>query len=297
MRKADVMYGLVKKNDGTYALTEFVHYGKGHLDGGHSGRYPWGSGKDAVTRDVDKYKKVRLNKNELKEYSPKSKALRLSSFGFGLTGIGLGIMLGGPSGGFTGGAIAGAISGGIDGVAKMRVAQKRKAESIDDFNRNIGEVLDKKLSDPTGYANLVKDSRVFISGSSKTQDPESPFYQKELPKPVRNMIDHCVINDAKILVGDAPGIDSQVQDYLKGLAYKNVRVYSPFEKPRYMANKRWDKKAVPGELAEKDKAMTLDADTGIAVVIKGGAEATRNNVKRLNEQNKTAVVYEIKPTV
>lgn len=24
----------------------FLHYGKGHLDGGHSGRYPWGSGKN-----------------------------------------------------------------------------------------------------------------------------------------------------------------------------------------------------------------------------------------------------------
>ncbi len=44
------MYGLVKKNDGTYALTEFVHYGKGHLDGGHSGRYPWGSGENPKQR-------------------------------------------------------------------------------------------------------------------------------------------------------------------------------------------------------------------------------------------------------
>lgn len=26
--------------------TFLVHYGKGHLDGGHSGRYPWGSGED-----------------------------------------------------------------------------------------------------------------------------------------------------------------------------------------------------------------------------------------------------------
>ena len=32
---------------------ELVHYGKGHLDGGHSGRYPWGSGKESFQRSVD----------------------------------------------------------------------------------------------------------------------------------------------------------------------------------------------------------------------------------------------------
>ena len=30
-----------------------MHYGKGHLDGGHSGRYPWGSGKDPYQRAID----------------------------------------------------------------------------------------------------------------------------------------------------------------------------------------------------------------------------------------------------
>ena len=29
---------------------ELMHYGKGHLDGGHSGRYPWGSGKNPEQR-------------------------------------------------------------------------------------------------------------------------------------------------------------------------------------------------------------------------------------------------------
>ena len=26
-------------------MSYLMHYGKGHLDGGHSGRYPYGSGK------------------------------------------------------------------------------------------------------------------------------------------------------------------------------------------------------------------------------------------------------------
>ena len=29
---------------------ELMHYGVGHLDGGHSGRYPWGSGDNPEQR-------------------------------------------------------------------------------------------------------------------------------------------------------------------------------------------------------------------------------------------------------
>ena len=42
------MYDKVIEGVISYSLqneTEFKHYGKGHLNGGHSGRYPWNSGK------------------------------------------------------------------------------------------------------------------------------------------------------------------------------------------------------------------------------------------------------------
>lgn len=35
-----------------------MHYGKGHLDGGHSGRYPWGSGDDSYQRTGTFYDRV-----------------------------------------------------------------------------------------------------------------------------------------------------------------------------------------------------------------------------------------------
>lgn len=39
---------------GKMSEEEFImHYGKGHLDGGHSGRYPWGSGKDDYQHSID----------------------------------------------------------------------------------------------------------------------------------------------------------------------------------------------------------------------------------------------------
>ena len=48
------------------------HYGKGHLDGGHSGRYPWGSGEDGFQRYgdfLDRYEAAvaKYGKNNKKE--------------------------------------------------------------------------------------------------------------------------------------------------------------------------------------------------------------------------------------
>lgn len=104
------MYGLVKKNDGTYALTEFVHYGKGHLDGGHSGRYPWGSGakngKDVATSDVRKYKNVRFRNGAEYDYTIGDKYN--PNVGMG-AGLGVGSALGGPLGGVIGASIGTAV--------------------------------------------------------------------------------------------------------------------------------------------------------------------------------------------
>lgn len=145
--------------------------------------------------------------------------------------------------------------------------------------------------------------KVFISGSSKTQDKKSGYYRKNLPDNIKSAIDDKMKNGDTILVGDAPGIDSQVQDYLKKNKYKHVTVYATGDEPRYLANKKWDTKLVdsggnepgtPEYNRQKDIAMTNDADSGIAVVLdKGGAKATRNNVDRLVEQNKDVSIYQI----
>ena len=62
---------------------------------------------------------------------------------------------------------------------------------------------------------------VFISGSSKTTDSESKYYRKELPDKVKSEIDGYIRRGDNIIVGDAPGIDSQVQDYLNNKKYDN----------------------------------------------------------------------------
>ena len=57
--------------------------------------------------------------------------------------------------------------------------------------------------------------KTFVSGSSKTQDRSSGYYRKNLPSKVRRELNAKMKAGNTILVGDAPGIDRQTQDYLK----------------------------------------------------------------------------------
>lgn len=149
----------------------------------------------------------------------------------------------------------------------------------------------------------IKYRKVFVSGSSKTQNKESPYYRKKLPPEVRDKLDYFMGRKNTILVGDAPGVDTQVQKYLKKKHYKNVEVYGAGDSPRYLANKHWkthnfnNSKYPVGSkewLAEKDKAMAKDATHGLAVVIdNGGSKATRKNVQRLVKEGKPVSVYEL----
>ena len=148
-----------------------------------------------------------------------------------------------------------------------------------------------------------KHDTVFISGSSKTQDKTSNYYRKQLPKDIRNEIDGYIKKGDKILVGDAPGIDRQVQNYLNKKGYSNVVVYGPGKNVRYSANKKWKTKTVnvadaepmsPNWLVGKDIAMARSSNKGLAIVLdKGGAKATRNNVKRLISQQKDVKIFEL----
>lgn len=147
-----------------------------------------------------------------------------------------------------------------------------------------------------------KSQTVFVSGSSKTQNPDSIYFRKKLPKQVTDQLDEHMNNKKRIIVGDAPGIDRQVQNYLKSKNYNNVELYGPGQQIRYAANKNWKQNLIdapeyePGSkewLAKKDVAMTNAATEGLAIVLKDGANATRRNVSRLMSQNKKVKVYEL----
>jgi len=143
---------------------------------------------------------------------------------------------------------------------------------------------------------------VFVSGSSKTQSIDSGYYRKSLPKSIRDELELTIQAQGKVLVGDAPGVDRQVQDYLNKRKYSNVTVYSPGKEARYLANKRWENKKIDASefeegskewLAKKDIAMANDSQRGLAVILDEGAKATRKNVQRLIDENKDVSVYEL----
>ena len=142
---------------------------------------------------------------------------------------------------------------------------------------------------------------VFVSGSSKTTDPESEYYRKELPDEVKTELDNYIKKNNNIIVGDAPGIDTQVQNYLNDKKYSNVSIYTTSKKPRHLANNKWsihkintfglDPNSKDG-LMMKDIAMANAAKKGFAVILEnGGAGATRNNIRRLLNQNKDVKVF------
>lgn len=153
----------------------------------------------------------------------------------------------------------------------------------------------------------VSNDVLFVSGSSKTQDKTSPYYRRKLPKFVKKQLKNAMKNRDTIVVGDAPGIDRQTQDYLKKKHYDNVEIYGPGKKVRYTADKKWkthpiddpDHEPMSSEwLAKKDIAMTNRATKGVAVILDEGSKATRNNIKRMQAQKKGSrtFIYELYPT-
>lgn len=64
-----------------YYDDHLAHYGVGHLDGGHSGRYPWGSGKakyNAVKQKAKKKIKESYDKSRTAKMHESGKAYRNS---------------------------------------------------------------------------------------------------------------------------------------------------------------------------------------------------------------------------
>lgn len=147
-----------------------------------------------------------------------------------------------------------------------------------------------------------RQNTVFVSGSSKTQSVDSKYYREELPKDIQNELDSHMKKGDKIIVGDAPGVDRQVQDYLNKADYTNVEVYGPGKNVRYSANSKWKTNPIDDPdheegseewLAKKDKAMSDAADEGLAIILDEGAKATRKNIGRMAENEKDVKVFEL----
>lgn len=132
-------------------------------------------------------------------------------------------------------------------------------------------------------------SKVFISGS---------ISMKSLPATVQTSLDNIFKGGLEILIGDADGIDTMVQNYCKRHNYTMVTVYSIYLTPRFIANGFNKKYIIPKsdskkerELQrEKDEAMTLDSDYSF-VIWDGKSKGSFNNVIKAIENNKKIKLY------
>ena len=102
-----------------------------------------------------------------------------------------------------------------------------------------------------------------------------------------------------ILVGDAPGIDTLVQDLCNSQNYLNVIVYTITSSPRYKANSDFQEKSifVGQEIKKererqtyKDKAMSEESEFSL-VIWDGSSKGSYANILRALENNKGVKVY------
>ena len=130
--------------------------------------------------------------------------------------------------------------------------------------------------------------KVFIAG---------PRAVRELDENVVKKLDNICKKDYEILVGDASGIDSTVQEYLKSTDYKNVVVYASNGRARNNLN-HWNVVDVKVDenikgfdfYVQKDIQMAKDADAGF-MVWNGESKGTFNNILNLLGQQKRVFLY------
>ena len=130
--------------------------------------------------------------------------------------------------------------------------------------------------------------RVFISGSMRI---------KRLDKSVLSRINNILDKEYGVIVGDADGVDSSIQEYLKQKGANFVRVYCTGSRPRNNIG-NWETKNIsttskPGTRAyftAKDIEMANDCDYGL-MVWDTKSTGTLSNAIELLSRHKKSLVY------
>lgn len=130
--------------------------------------------------------------------------------------------------------------------------------------------------------------KVFISGSMRI---------KNLDRNVLIRIDNIVNSDYQVIVGDASGVDSSIQEYLNASHSKSVVVYCAGDRPRnnighWIVEKVYVN-ASPGTRAfytAKDVQMANDCDYGL-MVWDTKSTGTLSNTIELLKRKKISLVY------
>lgn len=130
--------------------------------------------------------------------------------------------------------------------------------------------------------------KVFIAG---------PRIIRSLDENILKKLNSICNKNYEILVGDANGIDSSVQQHLTSLKYSNVKVYSSNGIVRNNYG-NWQVKSITVDnnikgfdfYAQKDLEMVKDADMGF-MIWNGESKGTFNDIVNLLKINKNVVMY------
>ncbi len=132
--------------------------------------------------------------------------------------------------------------------------------------------------------------KVFISGSINLNT---------LPKMVEKSLKTIQEKNIRVLVGDAKGIDSLVQDYFSKNRYFNLNICSIYQTPRNSKNNNFktifievdmDIKSERKKQEKKDEYMSLNSDYSF-VIWDGKSKGSFNNIQRALENNQLLKVY------
>lgn len=120
---------------------------------------------------------------------------------------------------------------------------------------------------------------LFVSGSISI---------KQLPNEAKSVLSFHIKNNTHIIIGDAPGIDKLVQEYLVSENYYNVTVYHIRYTPRNKLSSKFKTKQIQypsNEIGErskqtfKDKAMFNDANS-LLYIWDGKSKGTKRNIQQ-----------------
>ena len=129
---------------------------------------------------------------------------------------------------------------------------------------------------------------VFISGSMRI---------KNLDENVRFRLKHIIDSGFNVIVGDANGVDTSIQEFLMQHSYQNVTVYCTGSRPRNNVG-HWAVKSIVSSaplgtrafFTAKDLAMTKACDFGL-MVWDTKSTGTLSNAVELLQLDKKSRVY------
>jgi hypothetical protein len=132
--------------------------------------------------------------------------------------------------------------------------------------------------------------KVFIGGSRKISRLSSEVHQR---------LDEILTKHLPIVIGDAPGVDKTVQQYLHAKGYRDIEVFCSGTRCRNNVGV-WPIRQVAVNssrrdfdfYATKDLCMAQEAFSGL-MIWDGESAGTLMNVSRLIKQNKKVVILEV----